>query len=415
MKAQGLYTTYEDESAYELSSFSIDGIFELHDSVYFVCSLSQNCNLGIDKYPAYAVPGKDLIFLSNRTDPTDLKLSRSDSYLMFEESIKRENSGIVTAFVGEFAATNAFTVSVADAINAGLLSPGLTVAPLSAGEATLVLGRGSSLSSLQTGDYVQLAIRAVIVRDLTDPQTAALEGTALLAYLLESDYRYISLKVTQVIEGEGERDVLYLSEEEWGSVCRSDGTYRSLDIYLFGDTDLVSLIGTSSRLRKLIGNWQTVENRVTLVEHNRLWQAVTTGACNYPAIIRILSVLLILLLPLLWCSPQMVHFSQRQKEFSVMSAVGRTGGQLKRMVAAECLLVTLAAGIFVALLCPFSVLCVQAAIYFLELPFETSGFDTRAYLFMIVFVMLCSALSFLAASRRIAPRAPKKTRKGGNT
>ena len=92
-----------------------------------------------------------------------------------------------------------------------------------------------------------------------------------------------------------------------------------------------------------------------------------------------------------------------------MTAIGRTRGYLRRMIALGCLLITLAAGAFVTLLCPFSVLCIQAAIYMLELPFVLSDFDTRAYLFMIIFVMFCSALSFLTAARQLT--APTRKRK----
>ena len=132
---------------------------------------------------------------------------------------------------------------------------------------------------------------------------------------------------------------------------------------------------------------------------------------NYPAIIRTLSVLLILLLPLLLCAPQTMHFYKRREEFEVLLAIGRTRRQISRMIAAECLLITLAAGAFVTLLCPLSVFFVQACIYFLELPFVLSDFDTGAYFFMIVFVMLCSALSYLTATRYLSAKSGKKQRK----
>jgi hypothetical protein len=225
-------------------------------------------------------------------------------------------------------------------------------------------------------------------------------------------FEYAAMQLVDVVYGDGEEDVIYLSEADWQRILRRDSTYQSLDIHLFGDTDLVSLIKTTARIRALMGNWQSEENRVTLIEHNRLWSAVTTGACNYPAIIRTLSILLILLLPLLWCAPQTMHFYKRREEIEVMAAVGRTRGMLRRTIAAECLLITLAAGAFVALLCPFSVFCIQAAIYFLELPFVLSNFDTRAYLFMIVFVMICSALSYLTAARYLSAGGDKKTKKG---
>jgi hypothetical protein len=57
---------------------------------------------------------------------------------------------------------------------------------------------------------------------------------------------------------------------------------------------------------------------------------------------------------------------------------------------------------------------VQAAIYFLELPFVLSNFDTKAYLFMIVFVMICSALSYLTAARYLSGRGGKKVKKGAD-
>ena len=70
----------------------------------------------------------------------------------------------------------------------------------------------------------------------------------------------------------------------------------------------------------------------------------------------------------------------------------------------------------VRLLCPFSVFCIQAAIYMMKLPFEISDFDMRAYLFMIVFVMLCSALSFLTALPQFAEKGRKesKSKKGAD-
>lgn len=409
MRSQGLYTTYEKESAYELSSFSVQTMFDVGGYTYFLCRLSPDCNLGLDQYPAYMAPGNDFFFLDGLTGKTDFSLTNADSYLMFPETLRRTDGGIPTAYVGHFSATNDLTVSVADEINVGLLTPDLEIGSLPAGDAVLILGPNSSLA-VRPGDYIQMAIQGDFVLNFNDPHTSGLTGSDLLNYLIQSgtQFRYISLCVTDVIAGERDEDVLYLSETDWQRLRRTDSTYQSLDIYLFGDTDLISLIRTTARVNALMGNWQSDTNRVTMTNHHRLWKSVTTGACNYPAIIRVLSVLLILLLPLLWCAPQTMHFHKRREEFSVMRAVGRTSGQLRRMIATECLLITLAAGGFVALLCPFSVFCMQAAVYMLELPFHTTDFDMRAYLFMIFFVMLCSALSFLTASRHLIEKSPKQ-------
>ena len=43
-----------------------------------------------------------------------------------------------------------------------------------------------------------------------------------------------------------------------------------------------------------------------------------------------------------------------------------------------------------------------------------SSFDTKAYLFMIVFVMICSALSYLTAARYLSGRGGKKVKKGAD-
>lgn len=413
MHAQGLTTTFDDESAYDLSYFEIFSEFELGNSVYFVCSLSRACNLGIDNYPAYMAPGQDFVFLSDSlTARTDRKLSQLGSYLMVGEDNYREECGIDFLTVGEFAATNQLTVSVADGINTALLTPNTDLSPTEAGQVTVVLSQSSNLE-LQAGDHIQLAIMQDITLDPNDPETASLEGIALLDYLLRYDYSYISLEVAEVVQGEGESDVLYLSETDWMRVRRTDGTYGAIDIYLFGDTDLISLIKTSADIRALIADHQSTSNHITLVEQNNLWKAVTTGACNYPAIIRILSVMLILLLPLLWTAPQLVHFRKRRDEFAAMDAVGKTSGQMRGMIAAEALLVTLAAGAFVALLCPLMMLCVKLTVTTMELPFVLSGFDVRAYLFMIVFVMVCAVISFVAGYRGVCarPRAGRKHKK----
>ena len=412
MREQGLYTTYPDEEAYELSAFTVDGMFDLNSATYFVCRLSPNCNLGIDRYPAYMAPGKDFFFLGGPMEDTERPLADTESYLMFSQAYLRPNSRMKTLTEGNFAATTELTVSLADSINADILTPGFCPEIEEAGKAVLVLRPDSPLS-LQAGNFVRLAKRGEFALDPNDPHVASLVGNDLLAHLVEEgyDFQHISLSLDDVVVMDVPQDILYVSEPDWQRVRRTDSTYRTLDIYLYGDTDLVSLIRASARIRALMGNWQSTENRVTLIDHNRLWKAVTTGACNYPAIIRLLSVMLILLLPLLWCSPQRMHFHKRQEEFIAMDAVGRTPRQLRRMIAAECLMITLAAGAFVALLCPLSVLCVKAAIYMMELPFETSAFDTGAYLFMILFVMLCSALSFLLCARQITP---KKTKKGAD-
>ena len=413
MRAQGLYTTHAKESAYELSTFYVMSLFDVNGMNCFLLRLSPNCNLGIDRYPAYLAPGNDFVFLTSLTDRTDMMLSDSNSYLLLDETFRRKNADLVTVTAGDFYATNELTVSVSDDINANLLTPGLSARRLSAGQAVLVLGRNTMLN-LQAGDHIRMAIRGEFYLDPNDPQLAMLSGNDLLRYMKERriPFEYAAMQLVDVVYGDGEEDVIYLSEADWQRILRRDSTYQSLDIHLFGDTDLVSLIKTTARIRALMGNWQSEENRVTLIEHNRLWSAVTTGACNYPAIIRTLSILLILLLPLLWCAPQTMHFYKRREEFEVMAAVGRTRGMLRRTIAAECLLITLAAGAFVALLCPFSVFCIQAAIYFLELPFVLSNFDTRAYLFMIVFVMICSALSYLTAARYLSAGGDKKTKKG---
>ena len=415
MHAQGLTTTYDNESAYELSYFEIFSEFELGNSVYFVCSLSRACNLGIDRYPAYMAPGQDFVFLSDSlTARTDRTTAQVGSYMMIDEKLLRGDGGVEFREVGEFAA-NRLTVSVADGINMGLLTPDSDLAPIEAGQAALVLAQNSNLA-LQAGDHVQLAIMQDIALDPNDPEAASLEGTALLDYLLRNEYSYISLQVVEVVQGDGEDDVLYLSEEDWMRIRRTDGTYGVIDIYLFGDTDLVSLIKTAADIRELIAERQTTSNHITLVEQNRLWKTVTTSACNYPAIIRILSVMLILLLPLLWCAPQLVHFRKRRDEFAAMDAVGKTSGQMRGMIAAECVLVTLAAGAFVALLCPLMMLGVHLAISTMELPFVLSGFDVSAYLFMIGFVMVCAVISFLAGYRGVHPsmrtEKKRKNRKG---
>jgi hypothetical protein len=267
------------------------------------------------------------------------------------------------------------------------------------------------------GDGIRLSIRTDFTLDPNDPQTASLGGNALLQHMVESNviFRHAALTVIETVEADITQDILYVSETDWQRINRAEGTYRTMDIYLYGDTDLIELVEAHVRIRALMGNWQGDENYVSLIDHNRLWQTVTTNACNYPAIIRLLSILLVLLLPLLWCSPQMMHFHKRREEFYVMGAVGRDTKQQRRMIAAECTMITLAAGTFVALLCPFTLFCVQAAIYMMELPFATSGFDVRAYLFLIFFVMLCSAFSFLMASRQLFPPKPKKetNEKGG--
>lgn len=415
MRAQGLYTTHAKESAYELSTFYVMSLFEIGDASYFLLRLSPNCNLGIDRYPAYLAPGDDFIFLTSLTDKTDMTLSSSNSYLLLDETFRRRNADLDTVTVGDFYATNELTVSVSDDINVNLLTPGLSARRLSAGEAVLVLGQ-SSMLDVEAGDHIRMAMQGEFYLDPNDPQLAALSGNDLLRYMKERriPFEYVSMRLVDVVVGEGEEDVIYLSEADWQRILRRNSTYQSLDVHLFGDTDLVGLIKTSARIRALMGNWQSEENRVTLIEHNRLWGAVTTGACNYPAIIRTLSILLILLLPLLWCAPQTMHFHKRQEEFEVMAAVGRTPAQLRRMIATECMLITLASGAFVTLLCPFAVLCVQAAIYFLELPFVLSDFDTGAYLFMIVFVMICSALSYLTAARYLSGKGGKKAKKGAD-
>lgn len=415
MKAQGLYTNYPKESAYELSTFYVMSVFALGNTNYFLLRLSPYCNLGIDQYPAYLTPGNDFVFLTDLDDRSDMTLSVANSYLLLDETFRRKGVDLTSVTAGEFYATNELTVSVADEINIGNLTPKVSAFRLEGGQAVLVLGRNSMLD-VQVGDLIRMAIRGEFYLDPNDPQLAMLSGNDLLRYMKERHipFEYAAVRLVDVIQGEGEEDVIYLSEEDWQRILRRDSTYQSLDIHLFGDTDLVGLIKTSARIRALMGNWQSTENRVTLIEHNRLWSAVTTGACNYPAIIRTLSILLILLLPLLWCAPQTMHFHKRQEEFEVMCAVGRTRVQIRRMIALECLLITLASGIFVALLCPFSVLCIQAAIYFLELPFVLSDFDAKAYLFMIFFVMLCSALSYLTAARYLSGRGNKKAKKGAD-
>ena len=414
MHAQGLYTSYPEESAYELSSFDVMSLFDVNGTSYFLLRLSPDCNLGKDQYPAYLAPGNDFIFLTGPSDRTDMMLAGTDSFLLLDESFRRQNTELLTVNAGEFYATNELTVSVSDEFNVSNLTPEISARHLERGEAVLVLGKNSMLN-MQPNDPIRVALRGEFHLDSNDPQLTMLGGNDLLRYMKEKriPFEYAALRLVDVVSGEGEEDVLYLSEADWQRIQRRDSTYQSLDIHLFGDTDLVELIKTSARVRALMGNWQSEENRVTLIEHNRLWNAVTTGACNYPAIIRTLSILLILLLPLLLCAPQTMHFHKRREEFEVLLAVGRTRRQIAHMIATECLLITLASGSFVTLLCPLSVFCVQAAIYFLELPFALSGFDTRAYLFMIVFVMLCTAVSYLTATRHIAPpvRKNKKTRK----
>lgn len=417
MHEQGLYTTYEQESAYELSPFSVLSRFRLNNSNYFLLALSKDSHLAKDAYPAYLAPGDDFLFLGQATDKSDMSLYDADSYLLLEERFRTQSQTLKTSTAGRFYATNELTLSVADSFNAEHLTPGLSLPALSAGQAVLVLGRDSLLCP-ETDDCIRMAIRGNFSLDPNDPQLTGLAGNDLLRYLTAEriPFDYAALKLVTVVRGDGEEDILYLSEGDWQRILGRDSTYQSLDIHLFGDTDLVGLIRTASRIRALMGNWQSTENRVTLIEHNRQWSALTTGACNYPAIIRTLSILLILLLPLLLCAPQSMHFHKRREEFEVMLAVGRTRRQVKAAIALECLLITLAAGISVTLFCPLSVLCIQAAVYFLELPFVLSDFDERAYLFMIAFVMLCTAVSFLTAARRLLPsaRKPAKAKKGAD-
>ena len=414
MRKQGLYTTYEQESAYGLSAFTVLSHFPFQNGNYFLLQLSKESHLAKDAYPAYLAPGNDFIFLGQSTDKTDLRLVDADSYLLLDENFHTQSQTLATVTAGRFYATNELTLSVADAFNVEHLTPGLSVSPLSEGEAVLVLGRNSLLCA-QTDDCIRMAIRGDFSLDPNDPQLIGLGGNDLLRYITAEriPFDYAALRLIQVIQGEGDEDILYLSEGDWQRILCRDSTYQSLDVYLFGDTDLVGWIKTFSRIHALMGNWQSMENRVTLVEHNRLWSTLTTGACNYPAIIRTLSVLLILLLPLLLCAPQTMHFHKRRDEFEVMLAIGRTRRQVKMAIALECLLITLAAGSFVTLICPLSVFCIQAAIYFLELPFVLSDFDGRAYLFMIVFVMLCTAASFLTAARHLVPPTRKPTAKKG--
>ena len=414
MRKQGLYTTYEHESAYGLSAFTVLSHFPFQNGNYFLLQLSKESHLAKDAYPAYLAPGNDFIFLGQSTDKTDLRLFDADSYLLLDENFRTQSQTLTTVTAGRFYATNELTLSVADAFTVEHLTPGLSVPPLSEGEAVLVLGRNSLLCA-QTDDCIRMAIRGDFSLDPNDPQLIGLGGNDLLRYITAEriPFDYAALRLIQVIQGDGDEDILYLSEGDWQRILCRDSTYQSLDVYLFGDTDLVGWIKTFSRIHALMGNWQSVENRVTLVEHNRLWSALTTGACNYPAIIRTLSILLILLLPLLLCAPQTMHFHKRREEFEVMLAIGRTRRQVKTAIALECLLITLAAGSFVTLLCPLSVFCIQAAIYFLELPFVLSDFDGRAYLFMIVFVMLCTAVSFLTAARHLVSPTRKPTAKKG--
>ena len=418
MHEQGLFTAFPNESAYDLSAFTVTGMFDYGTTAYFVCLLSEDCNLGIDRYPAYLAPGDDFFFLAGTSRDTSLPLNQTASYLLFPEEYRGNDRGHAPTEAGERIATNNLTVSLADGINADILTPDYTPPTLSAGEAILIVRPDSPLA-MAYGDGVRLAIRSDFTLDPNDPQTASLGGNALLQHMIESEviFRHAAMTVIETVEAEVPQDILYISEADWQRINRAEGTYRTMDIYLYGDTDLIELVEAHVRIRALMGNWQGDENYVSLVDHNRLWQTVTTNACNYPAIIRLLSILLILLLPLLWCSPQMMHFHKRREEFYVMSAVGRSTGQLIRMIAAECAMITLAAGGFVALLCPFALFCVQAAIYMMELPFALSDFDTQAYLFMIFFVMLCSTLSFLTAARQLFPKKMKKdpNEKGGIT
>ncbi|MBO7176181.1 MAG: ABC transporter permease [Clostridia bacterium] len=416
MREQGLFTSYPDDSAYELSAFTVTGMFDYGTSSYFVCSLSDDCNLGIDRYPAYLTPGDDFFFLAGTRGDTDLPLKETASYLMFPEEYRGADRGNAPLEAGNMISTNQLTVSLADGINAAILTPDYIPPTLAAGEAILIVRPDSPLA-MTDGDGIRLAIRTDFTLDPNDPQTASLGGNALLQHMVESNviFRHAALTVIETVEADITQDILYVSETDWQRINRAEGTYRTMDIYLYGDTDLIELVEAHVRIRALMGNWQGDDNYVSLIDHNRLWQTVTTNACNYPAIIRLLSILLVLLLPLLWCSPQMMHFHKRREEFYVMGAVGRDTKQQRRMIAAECTMITLAAGIFVALLCPFTLFCVQAAIYMMELPFTTSGFDVRAYLFLIFFVMLCSAFSFLMASRQLFPPKPKKetNEKGG--
>lgn len=410
MHRGGLVTTFPDGAAYERSAFDILGTFSLGEYTYFLCELNRDSHLAIDQYPAYMLPGDDLLMLHDITSSSVADAQDTGSYLMLREDMLRGAGNVPHIPAGSYVATNLLRVSVADSLNTDHTTPAAADITVSAGHATLVLGRDSLLTPA-AGEYVQLAIMQNILSDTNDPHLLSLTDTALLDHLLTTTaYSYITLALDAVVQGDGEGDVLYISEQDWNRFRRTDGTYRTLDIHLLGDADLIELVRTSADIRELIAERQSPENYITLIEHNNLWRSVTTGACNYPAIIRLLGVLLILLLPLLWCAPQLVHFRKRRDEFAAMEAIGKTPAALRAMIAAEGVLVTLGAGAFVALLCPFAMLCIRAAITTMELPFTPVAFDVRAYLLMIAFVMLCAMLSFLAGACTILPR---RERRGG--
>jgi hypothetical protein len=251
-----------------------------------------------------------------------------------------------------------------------------------------------------------VAVRQDTSELLLDPELMGLSGDRLLSYLLERlDYDYITVTVSDVVEGEN--DTLILSEADLTAVLGQAGIYRDLYMEPCASLSMKEYLDLHTEVQSLV---KKMQGEATLI-YDENFITKTAGGLEQTTLTRAVGILCLCLIPLLLTASQLLFFGKREEEDAILHAMGMTRRERGRLFAAEIGLFCGATVLVSALLCPAGYAILLLLADALGLPFGEAGFDLALYGVILATVAVsCTAAGLAAYGRSRRPSRAIKNR-----
>ncbi len=279
-------------------------------------------------------------------------------------------------------------------------SPSVDLAP---GHGILITDGDPHACPLRVGDTVSVAIRADTSPLLRDPEIMGLEGTPLLAFLLDRIYyHYMLITVDEIRQGESAG--LILSETDMAAVLDKDGVYENLDIYLSPDTSMTEYLQCYADVMNLTR--EEGSNATVSMDRDYMVDA-QVSAEHDSRVLRQIGYLAVCMIPLLLLAAEMVFYEKREEEFDIFDTIGHTPRRRRRRFAAEWGITACILGLFTAVTCPLGYILtlILADKAGATIPF--SSFDPILYSQMLQPVLISCLAAGLVTYLRIGQSDPR--------
>ena len=284
---------------------------------------------------------------------------------------------------------------------------------LPTGHGILVIDGDPSDSPIRVGDTIPVAIRADTSRLLRDPEIMGLEGTALLAFLLNRmPYQYLPITIDEIRQGD--TPGLILSETDMATVLGKDGVYEKLDIYLSPDVGMAEYLQCYAEAMRLT---RGEGGGVTMTADEDYMVDAKVSAEHDSRVLRQVGYLAVCMIPLLLLAAAMVFYEKREEEFDICRTIGHPPRKRRRQFAAEWGLAACILGICAAIACPLGYILTLFLAEKAGAAIPLTSFDPVLYVQMILAVLLSCVGAGLVTYLRIGKSDPRsaRRRRGGRS